>query len=450
MTRPLIDKLVQWRLSLFLLVCIALGGTSQDLVYFKLFIYVLSLSLIAFSFYSRFYSDTPKLFRAPELLVLILIAAFFIYLIPLSPSLWTELAGRDIVLAGFESINMPPPWLPLSLTPETTFFSLFDFLPIIALSLLFRLNCSVDEKRIAANSILFIGIITSFLGVLQIIGGNGFYLYDVTNQGYAVGVFSNANHQACFLAACLPFTAIRLLQKTSRREFDAFSIHRIDFLAVFTFISLSVGIVLTGSLTGYIFLVVTFSLSSLIMIRETKFVKISILIALILFSIFIVDFIFLGNFLDELKDKLVTLDPGSRRAIYSNVMEARDTFGLFGTGPGSFLEVYKIQESRDSLTTTFIPNAHNDYLQTVLELGVLGIFWMLTCFILGVNYIRKLLKLTGDNKRIALLLCLTLLLPLSHSIIDYPLRTISIAVLFYYALISLDELVTQPLKGADA
>ncbi len=45
----------------------------------------------------------------------------------------------------------------------------------------------------------------------------------------------------------------------------------------------------------YIFLVVTFSLSSLIMIRETKFVKISILIALILFSIFIVDFIFLGN-----------------------------------------------------------------------------------------------------------------------------------------------------------
>ena len=130
----------------------------------------------------------------------------------------------------------------------------------------------------------------------------------------------------------------------------------------------------------------------------------------------------------------------SRITIFKTTIEAVKDFGIFGSGPGSFPEIYQLYENRETVRGVFIPQAHNDFLQLILELGVfgfiieiVGIYWFLR---FGFFIFKKKLN-CPKLQRIFLLSCIT---PLLHSLVDYPLRNIGVSVIFvFFILLSISR-----------
>ena len=130
-----LNLILSFRLSFFLVLCLILGGTSQNIVTPKLPLYLYSLFMIGISMSAL--NKNSRLWKLKPILLIwsLFFCVHILYLIPLPPSLWGSVGGREIITQGFELLETPLPWLPLSVTPEKTFFSLFDFLPTLAIIL---------------------------------------------------------------------------------------------------------------------------------------------------------------------------------------------------------------------------------------------------------------------------------------------------------------------------
>ena len=123
--------------------------------------------------------------------------------------------------------------------------------------------------------------------------------------------------------------------------------------------------------------------------------------------------------------------PEPRFARWPLIAEAAQTYLPLGSGIGSFDAVYRSVEPLEELDRTFFNQAHNDYLETWLEAGWLGIGVIIAFFIW---YFRRCWTAwkappsrEADLQRAASIGIGVLLL---HSAGDYPLRTVTLAVVF--------------------
>jgi O-antigen ligase len=104
---------------------------------------------------------------------------------------------------------------------------------------------------------------------------------------------------------------------------------------------------------------------------------------------------------------------------------------ILGWGFGTFAEVYP--EFRSFYTNFFVDKAHNDYLQLLVEMGVLGFATMLW-FLVTLYYraIKKLKNWTVDtNGALSLAAMLGITGILVHSFLDFNLQIPANAALFY-------------------
>ena len=97
---------------------------------------------------------------------------------------------------------------------------------------------------------------------------------------------------------------------------------------------------------------------------------------------------------------------------------------IVGSGLGSFVPLYAAAEPIELLQPRYVNHAHNDYLELIIEAGVLGAVAIAGAIAVLVSTGRCLLKM--DNTP-ALLLLLVPGIAMLHSIIDYPLRTPAIS-----------------------
>jgi O-antigen ligase len=113
------------------------------------------------------------------------------------------------------------------------------------------------------------------------------------------------------------------------------------------------------------------------------------------------------------------------------VAETAQTYLPLGSGIGSFDSVYRSVEPLEELDSTFFNQAHNEYLETWLEAGWLGIGLVLAFL---VWYFRRSWTAwkappsrEADLQRAASIGIGVLIL---HSVGDYPLRTVTLTVVF--------------------
>ncbi|NJM51853.1 MAG: hypothetical protein HC843_14105 [Sphingomonadales bacterium] len=190
-------------LAFFLAFVFLTGGSSRDDVQSLI---ILRPAAVIFAAYALTVADFSewkgRLF--PLYILLALAALMVIQLIPLPPSLWTQLPERELfkdiaVLAGIDQ-----PWRPLSIAPSRTLNSLFSLsVPLAALFLYLNLP---NEMRFRAIILIMIFILFSALLAIGQIAGpskNALYLYRITNFNSPVGFFANRNHQASLLAALI-------------------------------------------------------------------------------------------------------------------------------------------------------------------------------------------------------------------------------------------------------
>ena len=113
------------------------------------------------------------------------------------------------------------------------------------------------------------------------------------------------------------------------------------------------------------------------------------------------------------------------------VAETAQTYLPVGSGIGSFDAVYRSVEPLQELDRTFFNQAHNEYLETWLEAGWLGIGLILAFLVWYARRCWSAWKAPpsreADLQRAASIGIGVLLL---HSIADYPLRTATSAVVF--------------------
>ena len=416
------------RLGILLVLCIILGGTSQNILDYKLVLYIASILMIGWILTDGSRESLSRLNIAPMWVLGAFGALYCLYIIPLPPEIWTSLPGRNIVKEGFDILSLPLPYLPASLTPEMSFLSMLHLLPPLAILLITLLCARQTELKWAFYAVLGMAVGSIILGLLQLLmGGTDFYLYEYSHFGLASGFFSNANHQASFLVMILPFAVYMALAGRSGKTSNSLIPQHFAVGVCFVFLTM-VGIVLTGSIAGYMLAAIVFPLSFYVMSRGGYVNYPLMLLVVTIFSSFLVfDFLVLGNYSQELIDEFTI---NIRPQIFITSLEAGKGYFPFGSGPGSFEATYLFYQDKSSIYPNYVNKAHNDYVQLFHELGVFGIF---LCLLLITGLARLvylyLISPVKRSEKIYALCVVSFLAVAMHSVADYPLRTPAISAL---------------------
>ncbi len=129
-----------------------------------------------------------------------------------------------------------------------------------------------------------------------------------------------------------------------------------------------------------------------------------------------------ATILVALQPQLFDLGDTARSTILKTTWRAFQDFWILGSGMGSFENVYPAYEGRILIQREYINHAHNDYMEIALETGVAGILLMVAFAALIVHGSRRTTMATA--------FAVSILAIAAHSTVDYPLRTMAIAVLF--------------------
>jgi len=141
------------------------------------------------------------------------------------------------------------------------------------------------------------------------------------------------------------------------------------------------------------------------------------------------------------------VDPAFGRAEFARttIDGIKDNW-VTGIGFGNFQKAYQIYEKEGMIFKQYVNHAHNDYLEIVFEGGVVAAF--LIAF-----YLLLLVSAFARNRREPLQRAafLSVFFLLVHSLVDYPLRTMALAMTFAFmnAIIFHKGFADRPAKKAN-
>lgn len=354
------------------------------------------------------------------------VAIPLVQLIPLPAAIWTSLPGRDEMVLALDLGGVEPGWTPLSMSPDRTWSSALALIPPVAFFLAMLLAPQTDRQRLVQFCIVA-AIFGVLLGAAQLVsGGSRLYLWSWTGEGLVTGFFANRNHLASFLLIVLPFAIVMgaaTLRRRDRRTsalwlgalFAGLVVVALAAIRSRAGITLFAPVILASLLAAWIAAGRGRPGRGLLVLVGSMGVALTAVAVLALPPI-------LARFDQD------TPEPRFQR--WPLVAETAQTYLPLGSGIGSFDAVYRSVEPLEELDSTFFNQAHNDYLETWLEAGWLGIGVILAFLVWYARRCWTAWKAPpsreGDLQRAASIGIGVLLL---HSIGDYPLRTVTLAVM---------------------
>lgn len=374
--------------------------------------------------------------------ILILVIA---HLVPLPPQIWQMLPGRQIIVQIDDVTGIGPAWRPLSMAPEWTRNALWSLATPLAV-ILFAIQLSARELRLALTSVGLVVVLSAILAVAQLASDpkGPLYPYAVTNNGSAVGLFANRNHQALLLAAGFPLLGLWLAQLGARRRTNALVI-RLAWIcgALFIIASLLVNGSRSGLVMGICAAVMTWGLSRVspdpvdqpAQARTMRWLTWGgggiLLVALIASAVSSDRAIVLNRLMNS---ELV--DDARIRNLPATVEMLRDVFP-WGSGIGSFQPVFQIYESDAMISSVYMNHAHNDWIEAVATGGAPAGFLLLAFMVLVFYQTFALARRTHSDRLLGGTGLILLLLCAIGSLSDYPVRVPAIAVLMALGLVCL-------------
>lgn len=410
----------------YLALCVLLGGSSIDHAG-NLVLQLLAIAILFWALAARRTIEIPSAGRELLALVLLLLLLLAIQIVPLPPSLWSQLPGREQVAEAYSLLQQRQPWLPISLAPFQTVVSSIWLLPPLAILISF-LRLGVYPSKWIAWVLVGVSTASVLLGTAQIIGGSAWYPYEITNDGAMTGFFANSNHFATLLLVTTPFVAALYAKARGRgagRQNQAGA--AIMFAASALFIL--VGIVVTNSLAG-LALMVPVAAASLMMIRfKRRQVPGWCWLLLAAAGTASAATVLAAPFGNDLMQAKADAQPITRSAAWPRTLQAAADFAPMGSGIGTFVAVYPRYEDPGMVDQTYMNHAHNDYLELALETGLPGLallgaflwWWGRRAFALWTS--------SGDGDLYARAASIASAAILIHSSVDYPVRMTAISVL---------------------
>ncbi|GAA3890136.1 O-antigen ligase [Sphingomonas limnosediminicola] len=422
---------------LYLLACLIAGGSAQG-AWANMVLQLVGIAILAWAAVAHV--DQPLIPAARQLLILtaITVAVILVQLVPLPPSIWMNMGGRAPIAAGFRTLGLAPPAMPVSLTPYGSVSSLLALIPPLAMfAAIVRLKAYRTRWLTAALLLGTVGGI--LLGVLQLsatdAAASPWYLYAQSSFGVATGFFANGNHMAILLVVSLPFLAALL---GSARGGDRQLNSALVTIATALAIVIVVGIAINRSLAGIGLAFPVLAASALLVLPKRSSMRRLALVLAGLLVIGAVGVLATSSTNGPEWGSDVSGSVHSRREMLDTSVEMTRDFMPWGSGLGSYRQVYQLYEQRTYVTDTYVIHAHDDYLEIAVELGVAGI--LLMCLFLAwwgrVVFRAWRYRDAGAYGRAASIASAAILI---HSSVDFPLRTAAIAVTFAMCLALLIE-----------
>lgn len=355
-------------------------------------------------------------------LLLAAVALVLLQLVPIPPSLWSQLPGREFLLsAPFPYQNK---WMPWSLAPSATINAASSLIvPIVT----FYLVSALPHSQKSWLPSLFLGgiFLSMLVGLLQFSGVAIDNPFINDSIGSVSGSFANRNHFALFVAiGCLiaPIWAFSNLQQLKWRTPIALALVTLFVLTILA--SGSRAGIVTGLLGLAIGLALVWSDIRYAIGKAPRWVFPALIAAMIsIIALFILISIAADRADAIRRALLVDHSQDMRSRGLPTVWLMIETYFPAGSGFGGFDPLFRLHEPFSLLKPTYFNHAHNDFLEVVLDGGLPALLLLIVA--LG-WYIAASLRVWRGNRQENMLPKLgsaILFLIFIASLFDYPART---------------------------
>ena len=371
--------------------------------------------------------------RAIIVLAVLFLALPIVQLIPLPAALWQALPGRELKADALAILGAENSWRALSIAPHATFASLLAIVPVVGV-MLAATQLEARDRTAAVVTIVVVSLAGAALGVLQMAGGPAdFRLYEQAHQGWLVAFHANRNAAADGLLIGALAMAAWTLERARRRGLSATG------LGVFGVVQavLLAAVIMTGSRTGIALCLAVlavqlamFRVGGIAFDRKRAGLALAGVLAALGAS-----FAWLTSQarVAQVAERF-DADGDFRSELWTDSLTAIGQFFPVGSGIGTFAEAFLPVERLAVIDDLFPNRAHNDYLEFLIEAGLLAPLSLLLGLVCCVALFRAARRAEGGVSPQILFPVGVLLVIALHSFVDYPLRNMALAVLAGTAL----------------
>lgn len=407
-----------------LALALLLGGGSLRFPLTRLIVEVAAAGVLVGYAMRGWRAPVDRWSAAVVVLLLLMLALPLAQLIPLPPSIWTALPGRETAVRVIEAAGLAPRWMPISLQPDATRLAAAYLIPPITIFIV-TLHATSAQRVLYGWVIVAMALAGALLGLLQTAGREGFYFYDVGRYTAATGFFANKNHYSDMLLVAILLVAG--LTATGRR-LGLWSPPRLAAAAAIAVLVLALPA--ANSRMGLLLLPIALLPAVLLLLPPGYYRRLRARDAVIAVAglAVLVAISVTSGVVTRLFDRFGG-DPDSRFTFWPDVINAIAHYQPVGSGLGSFIKIFQRHESMTTLHFTYVFHAHNDVLEIALEAGWAGIALIVLGVALWLTGAWRVLRRAAwgafTPAHIAGVLGITILA--AHSLVDYPLRTLALA-----------------------
>jgi O-antigen ligase len=358
------------------------------------------------------------------LLLALVVVLMIVQLVPLPLALLQSV--RPPLLQGLPWLADETRYRFISVGVGRTFEALL-FVLAVAAFFLGMLRLRVDQIY-ALLPFFFMGVICNALAAaIQFSLSDNVAISGLLPFTINAGLFANRNHFSALLFVSIPFIVY----------FGLFRGHLLS--GAIGLVAALVLLLAAGSRAGTLIGLAITVVSIVFLSSRSRASGIGILAAFVGLSIYT-----MGAW-TKLDTKEV--DPAFGRAEFARttIDGIKDNW-VTGVGFGNFQKAYQIYEKEEMIFKQYVNHAHNDYLEIVFEGGIVAAF--LIAF-----YLLLLVSAFVRNRREPLQRAafLSVFFLLVHSLVDYPLRTMALAMTFAFmnAIIFHKGFMDRPAKKAN-
>lgn len=378
----------------------------------------------------------PSGSRAAWLVALLLVAVPLIQLIPLPPVLWQALPGRNLQLAALSLVHAADTWQPISVAPLRTMASLAA-IALAAAVLLFASSLDLSGYRAVLVTICVVAAASILLGGVQLASGAGraVSFYEQVHRGNLIGFQANRNAQADVLQiALLAAAALAAPLLPMRSPRDRIMVMILALFAVTTIIAT----VMTASRAGILILPVSVGMAILIARPRLRLNLALLLTGGVALGGALLAVLWRVPALQRVAGRFAN-DGVGREDLWRDSLVALQQVWPIGAGTGNFLSYFLVAERLETVDPSFPARAHNDWLEFGMEGGILAVLVLIAAAgLLGwrvMGALRSPATEPAQREWRAQVLFGTgaLIVIALHSLVDYPLRSMSLACLAAFA-----------------
>ncbi|MEO9461542.1 MAG: O-antigen ligase family protein [Marinomonas sp.] len=408
--------LQEWSLIALILIAGIWGGggvaygLSNFLVQFAALIALAS----GRSAFAAFWQEAPW---PAKTLIFAALALPLVQLVPLPPSIWQILPGREMAVEARLMVSAQDDWFPFSLDPGRTLTALLALLGPLAI---IALGWGLEKRALIrlAWVIVALGAFSFIIGVPQVLsqGQSGLFYPENPMPGVLFGTFANRNSAGMFLCIALMMLACLPLDLEHKPLLTA----RITLFALLLF-----AVLLTRSRSAIVLALIPSAMLGCRLI--TGFGKKVQVVAggasLALAALLVVSIP--GSRLETSLDRFAqTTD--TRAYIWDDAFFSADKYWPMGAGMGTFDEVFQTDQSLENTGIRKAGRAHNDYLELAIEAGPPGLI-LLAAWSLYIAWLALKARIVTDRQHrwIAWGSSAGLAMIGLQSLLDYPLRNMT-------------------------